>query len=237
EFYRQLEAAPQSAKTSQPPPGDFRRLFEFLTSHYEAVVAVHLSARASGTWNAAVSAAERVTGRPIRVIDSRNASLGQGLIALAAAECAANGGTLEQVLAAAADAMRRTRTYALLVRLDYAVRGGRVPRFLQWIADMLHCSPLLATFPNGRVGFGGVIWSRRRARQRFARFIRRRLQPTRRYRLLVGHGNSPEQGELLLQEIVAGLANIVSAERVSIGTALGVHGGPGMLVVGLQALP
>ncbi|HWN06578.1 MAG TPA: DegV family protein, partial [Steroidobacteraceae bacterium] len=50
EFFRLLAASPVHPKTSQPPPGDFRRAFEFLGSHYEAVVYVGLMSRVSGTF-------------------------------------------------------------------------------------------------------------------------------------------------------------------------------------------
>ena len=46
-------------KTSQPPPGDFRRAFEFLGSHYRAVVYVGLTARVSGTYQSGETAAGR----------------------------------------------------------------------------------------------------------------------------------------------------------------------------------
>jgi fatty acid-binding protein DegV len=52
------------------------------------------------------------------------------------------------------------------------------------------------------------------------------------YRLLVGHANCEADGQWLLQELK--LPNVAYASLVSIGSALGAHGGPGMLVVGLQ---
>ena len=81
EFYRELERNPQTPKTSQPPPGDFRRLYEFLASHYQAVLSISLSSRVSGSYDAAVSAAQRIEGGKVRVLDSASVSLGQGLVA------------------------------------------------------------------------------------------------------------------------------------------------------------
>ena len=51
EFYRELATNPVHPQTSQPPPGDFRRLFEFLTSHFHDVVSINVSSRVSGTYN------------------------------------------------------------------------------------------------------------------------------------------------------------------------------------------
>jgi dihydroxyacetone kinase-like predicted kinase len=44
EFYEELARNPDHPKTSQPPPGDFRRIFEFLASHFESIVSVNLTA-------------------------------------------------------------------------------------------------------------------------------------------------------------------------------------------------
>ena len=37
EFFDEIERGAHHPKTSQPPPGDFRRRFEFLASHYDSV--------------------------------------------------------------------------------------------------------------------------------------------------------------------------------------------------------
>ncbi len=52
------------------------------------------------------------------------------------------------------------------------------------------------------------------------------------YRLIVGHANCEADGQWLLQALQ--LPNVEYAKLVPIGSALGAHGGPGMLVVGLQ---
>lgn len=234
EFYAELARSPEHPKTSQPPPGDFRRMYEFLCSHYESVVSVSLAASVSGTFNAARSAAARMPEGRVTVIDTGNASLGQGLIAMYAAECALAGYSGAEVVAATRDALARTATYALIGRLDYAVRGGRVPRFVKTLADVLHFSPVLASLPGGRIGPGGVIFGRRAVRTRFAAFVRKRMKAGVRHRVAVGHANAPEEGRLLLEEITRGLADVESSWLTTVGTALGVHGGPGMLVVGVQ---
>ena len=233
-FYQRLANTSIAPKTSQPPPGDFRRLYEFLVSHYDAVVSVSLTARVSGTYNAARTAADRIAGNRVTVIDSLNVSLGQGLIAMYAAECARAGMSASEVIAQTRLAIQRTQTFALLTRVDYAVRGGRVPRFAQFLADWLHLVPILATTSDGRVAIGGMLWGRHNLTRRFAARVRRSLNGTGPYRLLVGHGNAVHEARQLLDMLVSGRGDIESSQLTSLGAALGVHGGPGMLVVGIQ---
>jgi fatty acid-binding protein DegV len=79
-----------------------------------------------------------------------------------------------------------------------------------------------------------VIFGRTNLRSRFARLVRRRIGDDVGYRVAVGHANAESEGRALLEEICAGLDNIHARYLMPLGTALGVHGGPGMLVVGLQ---
>jgi hypothetical protein len=233
EFFAELERNPHHPKTSQPPPGDFRRQFEFLASHFDAVVSIHLTRQVSGTCGAAETAAGRVsTHGKVTVIDSMNASVGQGLVAMYAAECAQAGYDAARVIEAARAIRPKTRTFGLVGSLEYAVRGGRVPRWVKNVADRLQLMPILHNDRKGRVTAGGVLFGRTQLREKFARFIRRRMRDDCSYRILVGHANCEADGRWLLERL--GGANVAWGRLLPLGSALGVHGGPGMLVVALQ---
>ncbi len=235
EFYREIEHNPDPPKTSQPPPGDFRRLYEFLASHYESVLSISLSSRVSGSYNAAVSAAQRIEGGRVRVLDSASVSLGQGLVAIRAAELAMAGADLDAVERGARAARARIQTWALTSTLDFAVRGGRIPSIVRTLSTLLRFMPVLHTTSDGLVRPCGVLWVRRRRIERFADFILRRLPPAPRYRLLVGHGRAEAEAQALLAALSARITNLESAHLTTLGTALGVHGGPGLLVVAIEA--
>lgn len=151
-----------------------------------------------------------------------------------AAECAQAGMNGQQVREAVLAMVPRILTLGLLRNLDYAVLGGRVPRFVQALANWLHLTPVMLSERSGRVGAGTVIFGRRNLRARFARLIRSRMRDTVAYRVAVGHAQAEEEGRVLLEEICAGRSNIRDRYLTALGPAIGVHGGPGMLVVGLQ---
>lgn len=236
QFYRELATNPQHPKTSLAPPGDFRRAFEFLGSHYEAVVYVGLTARVSGTFQSAETATRRARTRArLLTVDSGTAALGQGLIAMRAAEVAAAGGTAEAVRDAALASRRRTRTWGLLATMEFAVRGGRVPGWVKSIADFLGLTPILAIGVNGSLGLGGILFGREDPYRRFGRLLRRRLSPGKLWRVGIAHGNAPEGAELV-RAALADLSNVQLLPLVPVGTALGVHAGPGSIVVSAQWL-
>jgi len=236
-FYTRLAASEVAPKTSQPPAGDFRRLYGFLGSHYAHVLSVHVSGKVSGTLQSAQTAAGRArevnSEHSITVIDSLNASAGQALLLMHAAECADAGMGLQDLINSLCRMRKRTRTFAYLADLNYAVRGGRVPPAVRTIANTLHIAPLLVTRKNGKIGVGGFLFGRKNATVQFARFILRQLKKARAYRLIVAHGNDPAAGATLLA-LLKIHPSVRESWLVGLGTALGVHGGPGTLVVGLQ---
>lgn len=238
EFYRELEKNPQHPTTSQPAPGDFRRQFQFLASHFPSVLSVNLTARVSGTLQAARAAAERIAapGR-VQIIDSRNASVGQGLIAIFAAECALEGMDVEAAVQAIERVRAQTFTFALVGNLEYAVRGGRVPRSRRLLANLLRATPVLKTEADGRITAGGALFGRRHRLEKFARYVLRRVDRRARLRIAIGHAICKDDARDLQRLLLSGLADVESARLTDLGTAFGVHGGPGTLVVAVQYYP
>jgi fatty acid-binding protein DegV len=126
----------------------------------------------------------------------------------------------------------RTRTFGTVGSLAYAVRGGRVAPWVKRLADALHLVPVLHADPEGRVTLAGVLVGRSDATAKFGRFVRRRMRQGRAYRVLVGHANCETEGQWLLEMLRS--PTVHYARLVPLGTALGAHGGPGMLVAAFQ---
>jgi len=247
QFYQELQTNPLHPKTSQPAPGDFRRLYQFLLAHHSAVISIHLSAEVSGTFQAACSASARVGARgelspaestpgPVIVIDSRSASIGQGLIVTYAAELARAGCSVDEITLQIDKAIAQTRVFALLGDLRFAVRGGRVPRSKKLLADLLRLDPVLTAFPDGRIAAGGVLFGRRDRTGKFARFIARRSNADTRYRIGVGHARNKDGAQRVRELLLEMLPQVESHFITDLGSALGAHGGPGTIVVGIQEL-
>ncbi len=236
EFHRRLRQADVPPHTSQPPPGDFRRQFELSLSHARHVVYVGLSRPLSGTLQSAETAAGRCAPERVKVLDSRQVSCAQALLAIAAAECAAAGGSVEMVCDRVRTLIPHTFLFAAARDIRHAVRGGRIPRWIEPLARLLGLTAIAGTRPDGTLGVAGALLGSRRVPQRFARYIARRLPAAPRWRIMVGHCDAREDALNLLEE----LREVFPASDCWItetGPAIGAHAGPGTLVVGLQAEP
>lgn len=235
EFYRRMEGAAQLPLTSQPPPGDFRRVFEHVLAYQPAGVYVGLSRPLSGTLQSAETAA-RGRARPMHCVDSGQVSAGQALLAWRAGELAAAGASAE-VIVAALEALRpQVHTWAMARDIRHAVRGGRIPRWAGPLVRWSGLTPVARVNAAGRLQVAGGLLARRRAPEAFARYVARRVPTGLRWRLIVGHADAHADGERLLLALQQRLA-IEVAHLVEVGPAVGAHAGPGTLVVGLAPAP
>lgn len=234
EFYEELASNPHHPTTSQPAPGDFRRQFQFLASHFDDVISINLTSAASGTYEAARLAASRTNahGR-IHIVDSRNAAIGQGMLAVLAAECAEAGLDVETTLEAVRAQVPETTSYGILADSKFAVRGGRLPGWVRTIAELLRLIPIIYTRSDGKVTLSGVLFGRRNRCKRFARYVAKRM-PKGAVEIGIGHASAPDDAlelEKHLRELVPDIGKLVVC---GLGPAIGVHGGPGTLLVAVR---
>ena len=113
-------------------------MFEFLTTHYEQVVSISLSNNLSGTFQAAGHAAQSLgENSHVHLVDSRNVSVGQGLVVKQAASAAAKTADIETLLASLNTTIDTMQTFALVNDLRSAVRSGRLRPAVRHLANWL----------------------------------------------------------------------------------------------------
>lgn len=140
ELLARLDAG-EDVSTSGPSPGEFAEAIERGLERAEGVLVLTLSAEMSSTFATAELAARMAEGT-VRVIDTRSAAGGEGLVALAAARRAAEGATIDEVEATVREVAGRVRLVATLDSLDHLARSGRVPGIAGIAAHALHVNPL-----------------------------------------------------------------------------------------------
>jgi hypothetical protein len=98
-FFDLAERARQLPSSSQPSGDRFARLFSYLSTYYDSIIAIHTSGRLSGTAGTSARAAAALPNADtISVLDSRHLSVSLGLIVLRAAEAVAAGRSREEIV-------------------------------------------------------------------------------------------------------------------------------------------
>ena len=234
EFYDAMRTSELVARTSQPPPGDFRRMYEHLLAHHDHVIDVSVAGALSGALQSAGSAAARTDPKRVRVFDSGHVAGALGLMAIWAAEAAQAGWDSARILTGLAQMRARSGQFGVIRDVRYGVRGGRVPRIALPLTRLLRVCPLARNRPDGRFGMLGGMWGRSDLPERFARRVARQLDPARTYRLVVGHCDSADEADRVRAALASALPRIDRIWVMDAGTAIGAHAGPGSLLIGYQ---
>ena len=235
EFYRRMATSTTLPQTSQPPPGDFRRLFDHVLAYQPGAVYVGVSRTLSGTLQSGETAA-RGRDKPVHCIDSGHVSAGEALLAWRAGEMATAGANADAIERELQRVRPLTMTWAMARDISHAVRGGRIPRWAGPVVRWSGLTPIAAISAQGTLKVAGGLFARKQAPEAFARYVARRTPAARGWRLIVGHSDALADGERLLAALRMRLP-VAEAHLVEVGPAVGAHAGPGTLVVGLQPSP
>ncbi len=227
ELYKRLVEGPIHPTTTQPIPSDFTSTYQKLSKETSEIVSIHLSTKVSGTYNAALQGKEPIKdGCHIEVIDSASLSMGLGLITLAAARVAKTGGTLQQVVAEAQKTIKQTNFLAVLDTLKYLLAGGRITKARATIGSLLHVKPVL-TMHEGEIIQAGLARSYKKGMDKLYDFV---VKAENVEEVAIVSSTVAEKAE----ELKDRLCSTIAKEKIilsRLGAALGVHGGPGTLLV------
>ncbi len=230
EFYRMLETSPHHPATSQPTPEDFENVYKEYCDKVDGIISVHISSKISGTCNSALIARNMLESKcPIEVVDSQFNSAGLALLAMTAARVAKTGKDLTAIVAEVRRTIRAVHMFGVFDTMKYLARSGRVSRTIVTAANILNVRPLL-TFREGEIIRAGLVRSFSKGMDRLYKFVESKRDIA---ELIIVHSVIPE----LAGKLKKRLGWLFPEERIRImelGAGLGVHGGPGVLLVGLR---
>lgn len=224
QFWEKCAASPVLPETAAPSPGQFESAFRQIAAEgATGIVVISLSSDLSATMQSAEVAAKSLADTiPVRIIDSRSASMGQGITVVACAKLAASGGTLTQVAELGIALAGRTKLWGALDTLEALKKGGRIGGAKALLASALAIKPIIEVV-DGKVTEGG----RQRTRSKALAFLVDKVRQA-----------APIENLAVLQAqctdvdiLLDGLRAIYSGDIVvgDIGAVIGSHVGAGAI--------
>ena len=232
-FYEIIEAERPALSTSQPGIKSFVNLYSRLASHYDSVIAVHLSSVLSGTFRTSQQAAAQVskeTGTRITVLDSKGLSGMFGLVVKKVAESIEQGLSHDEILERFDHWVEKSRVYAVVGSMKQLIRSGRVSHLKGWLGRLLHLRPLVTIDRTGRAITTGMAFSQKKGLRKILRILQEDREFKRTGEYLVMHANSPDEAKALGREIEK-ITGKKAAGYYSISPVLGLHLGAGTIGV------
>ena len=230
EVYHKMIDENIPATTSQPPPADFADIYRKLLRDTDEIISIQATSKLSGLYNSALQGREMVKGgKRIEVIDSLAVSMGLGLLALLAARLAKTEESISRIAEEVRLNVPHIRLWGLFDTLKYVLQGGRLGKAKALLGSVLPVKALLV-MRDGEIHPAGIVRTRIKGIERLVDNFRKSVNIQ---EAAVVHSTTPEDARTLKERI----GTIFDKNQISIsrlGPALGVHGGPGTIVLALR---
>ena len=203
EAYQMFLKDPDQFNTSPSSPGHYLEAYREAAKRARNIFCVTLSSKLSTGYQMALVAKEEARkefpGIRIEVMDSQSATASEGFVALAAAQAADKGKSLDEVVKLAEEVREKVTFIAFLNTIRHVYRTGRIPKIASQIGAMLNVRPLL-TISSGAVRFKGVVKSREQGMSRLIGILRDKAgnDPV---HVAVMHAFAPEEAEKLKERV------------------------------------
>ena len=220
-------------KTSLPSLETFREKFVAYANQGIPCIYIAFSSDLSGTYQSSVMIKEEVKEEypnlDLEIIDTKCASLGQGLVVLEAAKMAQEGRTKEEILNRIAFLTKHMEHIFTVADLQYLVRGGRLNKVAGFIGGLLNIKPIL-NVEEGKLVPLEKIRGKKKVLSRIVDIMGERGKDLQNQTIGITHGDDLETANELKALITQKFGCEVFMVN-TIGAAIGAHAGPGVLAL------
>ena len=235
QFYTLLKENKDYPKSSQVNEKSFTNLYSHLASHYDSIIAIHLSDKLSGTFNSSQKAAQAISkefNKPISVIDSKNLSGALGLVILRTAQAIEAGLSHDQVVSMAERWTNNLRIFVSVKSIKYLVRGGRVSAVRGLIARILNINPIVSIDETGKAIVFDKTFNQKANMEKVMGYITKISLEKTIWNYIVLHANNNEAAQWYSEKLEI-LTNKKPASVVNISPIIGANAGIGAAAVAL----
>ncbi len=227
QFYEKLVSSKIAPTTSVPNLGTFIDIYENIAKTADEILMITVSHKLSATYDTACKAAEMVKSKAkIKVIDSIGIIMGEGMLAMQAAEMAQKGLGLDEIIKKVQSNILRTESRMVFNTLEYLKRGGRIGAAQAFLGSLLKINPVLV-LKDGEV----YPLSRERSRIKAIESLYNWVLSYRKIEAMaVEDATDPEESDQLVKRLKAEFPN-VPIYRAKVGAVIGAHTGPSVIAV------
>ncbi|NMA05401.1 MAG: DegV family protein [Acholeplasmataceae bacterium] len=232
EFYKLLRDG-KIATTSQLNVSEYIDIIEKEFKKGKDVLILAFSSALSGTYNSARIAVEAFEDHKQKVylVDTKAASLGEGLIAYLAGLKRKEGYTIEELYKYIEDIKLNVAHWFTVDDLMFLKRGGRVGGASAIIGSLLSIKPVLHVDIEGRLIPMAKVRGRKKALQSLVDKVSETHDSNLPKDVFISHGDDLEAA-LTIKEKIEALNLGLEVKLINyIGPVIGAHSGPGTIAV------
>jgi len=236
QFYNLLETSPVYPTTSQPSYKDFINKYSYLSSHYESTIGIHLSKQLSGTFSNSQRAAKAVSeqsGKQISVLNSNRLSSALGLTVLRAAEAIEHGKSHSEIVSSVESWNDKNHILVSAKTVKYLVKSGRLSHSKGVLGKLLGVNPIISVNNEGKATTFGKAYSEKGSMKLLMKEASKLLEKGKIWGYSISHIQNPETAGWYASQ----METLTGKQPLFINDCspvLGVHGGPGTVVLSIM---
>ncbi|MCM3124898.1 DegV family protein [Mesobacillus sp. AQ2] len=220
-------------KTSQASPAGFKEVFTEMAENKQEGIYIAFSSELSGTYQTAVMISEQVKEEypdfNLSVIDTKCASLGQGLVVMEAVRMAKENYSKEEIVKAVQFHSEHMEHLFSVDDLDHLAKGGRVSKASAFVGGLLNIKPLL-NVEDGKLVPLEKIRGKKKLLRRIIEVMKERGVAFEEQVVGISHADDLETATEMKNMIIEEL-HAKDVYITSIGAAVGSHTGPGTIAI------
>jgi DegV family protein with EDD domain len=232
ELYHRMRLDKKIPTTAAPSPAQYLDAFRSrLKAGYKDILCVSLGSKLSNAYAEALIAADQLMeafpGSRIEVLDSQQATISEGFIAIAAAKAAREGKTLPEVKEIASKAIERSGFAAKLDTLEYLALGGRIGKAAYMAGSLIDIKPILV-LQNAVVTPVKVMRNNAAALKAIVDYVARKVGNGKKIFLAIMEADAAEEAAKL-EELALKRFKPEALYHSEFTPVMGVHTGPGLV--------
>ena len=229
EFYNRMRngAVPQTAQINEIAAKEY---FENLLKKGEDVLHISFSSALSGNTATIIRVANELNAEnknKVVVVDSLNASVGEGLLVLLAHEMKNQGKSVDETAEYVKSMIPKVKSYFTVDQLKYLVRGGRVSKISGVIGSLLSIKPILKVNSEGKLVSDKKVISRKKSINELVEICSSNANTN--YPLYITHAVAKEEADLLAEKVNEAVG--IRPTVCDLTQVIGAHTGPGLLAI------
>jgi uncharacterized protein len=235
QFYNLLKENTEYPKSSQVNEKAFTNLYSHLASHYDSIIAIHLSDKLSGTFNSSQKAAQSISkefGKPISVINSKNISGALGLLVFRAARAIEEGHSHDEIVSLVRRWTADLKIFVSVRNIKYLIRGGRLSAAKGLIARILNINPIITIDESGKAIVLDKAFNQRANMEKIMGHISKIRREKTIWNYIVLHANNTEAAQWYSGQM-ENMTGIAPVSVVNISPIIGANTGIGAAAVAL----
>jgi DegV family protein with EDD domain len=223
-FFDNLASYHPYPTTAAPAVGTFTQTYRQLAAAGAThILSLHIASDLSATYNVARLGAEAAPDVNVTLFDTKQIAIGAGLLVILAAEAAANGRSIDEILTLLTPRVARTRLFGMLDTLDSLRRSGRVNWAQFGFGTLLQIKPIMM-ISDGLIEVVAKVRTRSRSTRQLLSLVQS-FGPFE--QLAIVHVNALEAAKQLKELALPLFPETAVLSIMEIGPAIGTHLGTG----------